>query len=76
VSDDQAEDVLGALLPDASAGMIRVFGTAERCTQLVADRLGWRSETVTAMVSGDLCAVPALRLPADLHVQPVRCRRR
>jgi ribosomal protein S18 acetylase RimI-like enzyme len=72
VTDDQAHDVLGALLPDARAGMIRIFATAERCTRLVADQLRWRSDRVTAMVSSDLCTVPSLELPGDLRLRPVQ----
>ena len=72
VTDDQAHDALAALLPDARAGMIRVCGAAERCARLVADQLGWDSDTVTAMVSGNLSTVPAFTLPGDLRLRPVQ----
>lgn len=72
VTDDQAHDGLAALLPDARAGMIRIFGTAARCAQLVADQLAWRCDTVTAMVCSDLRTVPALTLPSDLTLHPVQ----
>ena len=72
VTDDQAYDALADLLPDARGGMIRVFGTATRCAQLVADRLAWSSDTVAAMVCSDLRTVPSLTLPGDLTLQPVR----
>lgn len=72
VTDDRAHDVLAALLPHARAGMIRVFETAERCAQLVADQLGWGSDTVTAMVCRDLNAMPVLPLPDDLTLRSVR----
>lgn len=72
VTDDQAHDALAALLPDATAGMIRVFGTAERCAQLAADQLGWSSDTVSAMVSSDLDGIPSLPLPGELTLRGVR----
>ncbi len=72
VTDDRAHDALAAVLPDATAGSIRTFGAAGRCAQLVADRLRWSSDTVTAMVSSDLSTVPALTLPSELTLQPVR----
>ena len=72
VTDDQAHDGLAALLPVARAGMIRIFGTAARCAQLVADQLAWRCDTVTAMVCSDLRTVPALTLPSDLTLHPVQ----
>jgi len=72
VTDDHAHDALAAALPHARAGMIRVFETAERCVELVADQLGWGSDTVTAMVCRDLNAVPRLLIPDDLTLQPVR----
>jgi ribosomal protein S18 acetylase RimI-like enzyme len=72
VTDDQAYDRVAALLPDARAGMIRVFGTAARCAQLVAEQLAWSCDTATAMVCSDLHTVPALTLPSDLTLRPVR----
>ena len=72
VTDDQAHDGLAALLPDARAGMIRIFAAAARCAQLVSDQLTWNSDTVTAMVCSDLHAVPALTLPSDLTLRPVQ----
>lgn len=72
VTDDQAHSVLAALLPDARAGMIRVFGAATRCAQLVASQLAWNVDTVTAMACGDLRTVPARKLPSDLTVRPVQ----
>jgi GNAT superfamily N-acetyltransferase len=72
VTDDQAYDRLAVVLRKASSGMIRVFGPARRCAQLVADQLGWSSNTATAMVSSDLATVPAPTLPSDLMLQPVR----
>ncbi|MGZ6562877.1 MAG: hypothetical protein ACXVH1_25435 [Solirubrobacteraceae bacterium] len=72
MTDDQAHDALADLLPDARGGMIRIFGTSARCAQLVADRLAWSSDAVTAMVCGDLQTVPAVALPSDLTLQPVQ----
>jgi GNAT superfamily N-acetyltransferase len=72
VTDDQAHDGLADLLPGARGGMIRIFGTATRCAQLVADRLAWSSDTVTAMVCSDLQTVPSPTLPSDLTLQPVQ----
>lgn len=74
VTDDRAHDVLGELLADARAGMISVFGTAARCADLVARHLTWNSDVVTAMVCRDLGAVPAVALPSELTVRPVRRR--
>ena len=72
VTDDQAHDVLAALLPEARTGMIRVFESAARCAQLVVDQLAWNSDTVTAMVCSDLHTVPALLLPSELTLHPVQ----
>ncbi len=72
VTDDQAHDGLAALLPEAKAGMIRVFATAGRCAQLVADRLGWSSDTVSAMVSRELSTIHSPALPSDLTMREVR----
>jgi GNAT superfamily N-acetyltransferase len=72
VTDDHAHDVLAALLPYARTGMIRVFETAARCVHLVADQLGWGTDTVTAMVCRDLDALPVLALPDDLALRSVR----
>ena len=63
---------LADLLPMARGGMIRVFGTATRCAQLVADQLAWSSDTVSAMVCSDLHTVHPLTLPSDLTLQPVQ----
>jgi len=72
VIDDQAHDTLADLLPEARRGMIRIFGTATRCAQLVADWLAWGSDTVAAMVCSELQTVPSLTLPSDLTLQPVQ----
>ena len=72
VTDDQAYDALAALLPDAHTGTVRTFETAERCSQLVATRLQWSSDTVTAMVSADLDTVPPVSLPDQLTLSPVQ----
>jgi ribosomal protein S18 acetylase RimI-like enzyme len=72
VTDDRACDVLSAQLADARAGMIDVFAAAERCAGLLDGLPGWRSEMVTAMVCRDLQTVPALSLPGELTIRPVR----
>jgi GNAT superfamily N-acetyltransferase len=72
VTDDRAYNVLGALLPGVQAGMIRVFATATRCTELVGGRLSWGSDAVTAMVCHNLDDVPQAALPAALTLRPVR----
>ena len=72
VTDDQAYDALAALLPDAHIGTVRTFEMAERCSQLVATRLEWSFDTVTAMVSRDLDTVPAVSLPDELTLNPVQ----
>jgi ribosomal protein S18 acetylase RimI-like enzyme len=72
VTSDRAYEGLAALLPDARAGMIRIFGRAGRCAELVERCLRWSSETVTAMVCRDLRTVPALSLPSELSLRPVQ----
>ncbi len=71
VTDDRAHDVLAALLPDARAGMISIFGAAARCAHLVG-RLGWTSDVVTAMVCRHLQTVPTIPLPTELTLRPVQ----
>jgi ribosomal protein S18 acetylase RimI-like enzyme len=72
VTDDGAYDVLAALLPAAPAGVINVFAAAARCVELLDRHPAWRSDTVTAMVCRDLTTVPALTLPGELTLRPVR----
>jgi GNAT superfamily N-acetyltransferase len=72
VTDDRAYGVLEALLPDAQAGMIKVFATAPRCAELVAGQSAWKSESATAMICRDLHSVPAIPLPRELVLRAVR----
>ena len=72
VTDDRAYDVLGALLPGVRAGMITAFPAAQRCVSLIAGHGSWRITTAGAMLSGDLRDVPAVALPSDLALRPVR----
>lgn len=72
VTDDRGYEMVAALLPRVREGMINVFAAAVRCTELIDDHPAWRSETATAMVCGDLRAVPTLALPSELTLRPVR----
>lgn len=72
VIDDGAHDVLSALLPDARLGMITVCAAAARCTTLLNDHPAWRGDTTTAMSCRDLRTVPAVPLPSELALRPVR----
>ena len=72
VTEDRGYDVLAALLQDARAGMVDVFPTAARCAGLIEGDPGWRAETVTAMSCRDLQTVPAVSLPGELTLRPVR----
>lgn len=72
VLDDQATEVLTAVLPSIAGGTVRVHRSAARCAELVRRVPGWRPTDVTAMVCSDLQAVPELSLPEGLTLRPVR----
>jgi ribosomal protein S18 acetylase RimI-like enzyme len=72
VTDDEAHDVLSALVPDARAGMITVCAGAAQCTTLLNGHLAWRGSKATAMICRDLRTVPALALPRELALRRVR----
>jgi ribosomal protein S18 acetylase RimI-like enzyme len=72
VTDDRAYDVLAALLPDTRCGMVSVFAEAERCAELFHGDSAWKAEPVTAMICPDLQTVPAVSLPGELTLRPVR----
>ena len=72
VTDDRAYRALASILPDIDAGMITVCAAAERCTELVGDRVAWRRGTATAMTCRDLSSLPSARLPDGLALRPVR----
>jgi ribosomal protein S18 acetylase RimI-like enzyme len=72
VTDDRAHDVLSALVPDAPAGMVTVCEAATRCTTLLERRPAWRPDRATAMICRDLRTVPAVPLPSELTLRPVR----
>jgi GNAT superfamily N-acetyltransferase len=72
VIDDRAYHVLSGVVADARAGMITVCAAAVRCAWLVDAHPAWRSGTATAMVCRDLRAVPAVPLPGELTLRPVR----
>ena len=72
VTDDRAHDILEAVLPDARAGMIRVFQAAERCAALMRRHPSWTPNAATAMVCRDLRIVPELPLPPELVLRSVR----
>ncbi|MGN6243087.1 MAG: GNAT family N-acetyltransferase [Motilibacteraceae bacterium] len=71
VLDDRAVDVLSALLPLASAGTVRVREAAVRCIALLHQHPAWTPKEVTAMVCGDLRAIPEPVLPDGLSLRPV-----
>jgi GNAT superfamily N-acetyltransferase len=72
VTDDRARDHMSGLLGDARAGMVSVCAAAVRCAALLDDDPAWQASTATAMVCRDLQVVPALALPAELTLRPVR----
>jgi len=72
ITDDRAYDVLESLLPPVKAAIITAFASATRCVDLIAAHLDGRVTTPTAMVCRDLRAVPAIPLPGDLTLRPVR----
>ena len=72
VTDDRAYDALASVLPDARAGAINVFAAAARCMELVERLTGWTPEATTALIRRDLETVPAVPLPSELRLRPVR----
>ncbi len=72
VSDDRACDVLAALLPDTSSGMINVLAPAARCAELIDGHPAWKPAVVTAMICRDLETVPLVPLPSELALRAVR----
>lgn len=72
VTDDRAYDMLAGLLAEAEAGLVVVCEAAARCAGLMRSQEGWKPEASTAMVCRDLRAVPALALPDELALRPVR----
>jgi GNAT superfamily N-acetyltransferase len=72
VTDDRAYDALAALLPDARAGMVRVFEAASGCAELWRRGTTWEPGRVTAMICRDLETVPAFPLPSELTLRAVR----
>jgi GNAT superfamily N-acetyltransferase len=72
VTDDRAHDALAALLPQARAGIVTVFAAARRCAALAGADPAWKAEPGTAMICRALEAVPAVPLPGELTLRPVR----
>ncbi len=72
VTDDRAYARLAALLPDARAGLVNVVAAATRCAELFDGYSAWRPGSVTAMTCRDLETVPAVPLPGELALGPVR----
>ncbi|MGI8711591.1 MAG: GNAT family N-acetyltransferase [Solirubrobacteraceae bacterium] len=72
VTDDRAYPMLAALLLDTRAGIINVSATATRCTKLIDGHPAWKSSAGTAMICRDLDTVPAVSLPSELTLRPVR----
>jgi ribosomal protein S18 acetylase RimI-like enzyme len=72
VTDDRAYDLLAALLPGTRCGTVSVFAAAERCAELFDAAAAWTAEPVTAMICPDLQTVPAVPLPTELTLRPVR----
>jgi hypothetical protein len=72
ITDDRAEAVLAAQLPDLPAQIVNVFAAAARCRDLIQGAGRWRGEEATAMVCPDLAELPAVPTPAGLTIRPVR----
>lgn len=72
VVDDDRLDALPELLRYASDGIVSVFPSALRSTELIARELGWSRQSVTPMVCRDLRLVPELSLPCELTLRRVR----
>jgi ribosomal protein S18 acetylase RimI-like enzyme len=72
VTEDRGHDVLCALLENARAGMVDVFSAAAQCARLIDGNPAWRAETVMAMICRELQTVPAVSLPDELTLRPVR----
>jgi ribosomal protein S18 acetylase RimI-like enzyme len=71
-TDDRAYGRFEAIVPTARQGIANVFDTAARCDEFMRGRPGWKAERpVTAMVCGDLQAVPAVTLPDGLVLRSV-----
>lgn len=72
VTDDRAYDGLAGVLPDIRSGTVTVFAEAKRCSELLQGDPAWNCETATAMIRRELRSLPALPLPGNLTLQPVR----
>jgi ribosomal protein S18 acetylase RimI-like enzyme len=70
--DDRAYGRFETIVPTARQGIANVFDTAARCNDFMRAQPGWNAERpVTAMVCGDIQAVPAVTLPDGLVLRPV-----
>lgn len=70
--DDRAYHGFKTVVPTAGDGSANVFETASRCDDFMRAQSGWNAERpVIAMVWGDVRAVPAVALPAELVLRSV-----
>lgn len=74
ITDDRAVEVLRGMLPDVRAQVVTVLESAPECCDLLRVEQALSGEAATAMVCPDLAAVPAIDLPAELTLLPVRRR--
>jgi len=72
VTDDRSFDTFRDLLPTLHLRVANVFAAAPRAHGLLAATGRYRTERCTAMVCGDLAAVPRPSLPGGLELRRVR----
>jgi GNAT superfamily N-acetyltransferase len=71
VADDDALAPLTAMLGEDLQGVIRVLPAASRTRAMLEAQPRWATESLTAMVCGDLAAVPDVPLPEGVTLRPV-----
>jgi GNAT superfamily N-acetyltransferase len=71
VTDDRAVEQVGALLGNAQRGVITVLPAAVRVGKLLDEKRRWSTKRVTAMVCGDLAAIPPVTLPGGLALAEI-----
>ena len=72
IDDDQALEVLPAMLARTPGGMLNVLATAPRTAEVLRGDDRWQGRLATAMVTHDVRATFAAALPPDLIVRGVR----
>jgi GNAT superfamily N-acetyltransferase len=71
VADDDGLAPLTAMLGEDLQGVIRVLPAASRTRAMLEAQPRWATESLTAMVCGDLAAVPDVPLPEGVTLRPV-----